>query len=66
MDTSPPTALDRLAALAARLPQAPDAQDLAHVARAVRSAADDGATPDEIAAVGHLSLHHVLRLLASS
>ncbi|MFF3063482.1 hypothetical protein ACFVQ3_02890 [Oerskovia sp. NPDC057915] len=63
MDTPPTTALDRLSALAADLPGVPGPGELERVAAVVRAAAHEGALPDEIAAVGHLSVRWVEALL---
>lgn len=59
------SALDQLTALTDHLPEAPGVPDLEQVATAVRAAAAEGATPDDIAAAGRLSVRHVLRLLAA-
>ncbi|MFD6090953.1 hypothetical protein ACFWGN_02400 [Oerskovia sp. NPDC060338] len=66
MDPSPASALAVLSALAADLPEAPGERDLGPVAEAVFAAAEAGASPDQIAVAGRLSVRWVLGLLATS
>lgn len=66
MDPPPTTALDRLAGLTAALPEVPSPQEVGRVVAAVRAAALDGASTDQIAAVGHLSVRWVGALLGDS
>lgn len=65
MDPSSETALARLAALTSDLPEAPDRHVLEPVAEAVRAAASAGASPDEIAVAGCLSVAWVGVLLGN-
>ncbi|MNW68425.1 hypothetical protein [Oerskovia sp. USHLN155] len=66
MDTPPTTALDRLAGLTADLPEVPSPQEVERVVAAVRAAVLDGASTDQIATVGHLSVRWVEELLGDS